>query len=159
MTTATGRTAALLASVLLYCCQPAQHSYQPPQTETAPPKMVFMTFSIHNDSTGKSELKLLSKKEADGKIKGKSPAVTSPTNLTISLLDGRGKVLVEEVIEHPLYREVEYTNDKNEFERKALNLKDAEFFVRINLPLTADRALVTEVIDQKKVNSVEFNIK
>src|SRR5262245_22948285 len=135
MTTAIGRTAALIASIIVCCCHPAQHTFQPPEAETAPPKMVFMTFSIHNDSTTKSEIKLLSKKEADGKIKGLSPTVTSPTSLTVALLDRGGQVLVEEVVEHPLYREVEYTNDRNEFERKALNLKDAEFFVRIKLPL------------------------
>lgn len=156
--TSIGRIA-LVTCFFLYRCQPIAHSYQPPEQAVANPKMIFLTFSIQADSVEKNKIQLIGKKEADGPIKGKSPAASSSTHLVVSLVDRAGQVLLEETIEHPLLREVEYTNDKNEFERKALNLKNAEFFVRMKLPATADRVLITEVIKEQKVNSVEFNIK
>ena len=121
--------------------------------------LTFLSFSVQADSSGKSIVQLISKKETDGTIKGKPPVTPPPTRLVISLLDKSGGVKVEEIVDHPLFREVEYTNEKNELSRKALNLKNAEFFVRMNLPLSADRVQVTEVINQEKINSSEFAIR
>ena len=159
MITRTGRII-LLASLTFYCCRPVRHTYEPLEPkETESARMIFLSFSVQADSSGKSVIQLISKKESDGTIKGKSPIVTSPTHLVVSLLDKSGTVKVEEIVEHPLLREVEYTNEKNELARKALNLKNAEFFVRMKLPSAADRIQVTEVINQKKINSSEFAIR
>lgn len=150
----------LLASLAFYCCHSARHTYQPLEPQaTESPKMIFLSFSIQADSSGKNIISLISKKEVDGATKVKPQVTASPNHLIISLLDKSGGTKGEEVIEHPLLREVEYTNEKNEFTSKALNLKNAEFFVRMKLPESADRVQVTEVINQKKVNQVEFPLK
>jgi hypothetical protein len=150
----------LLTSLTFYGCKPVQHTYEPLEPiEPNSTRLIFLSFSVQADSSGKSIIRLISKKETDGTIKGNSPIISSPTHLIVSLLNKSGIVKVEEIVEHPLHREVEFTNEKNELDRKALNLKNAEFFVRMKLPLSAERVQVTEVINDKKINSVEFAIK
>jgi hypothetical protein len=149
-----------LASLALDCCKPVRHTYQPLEPkEIESTRMIFLSFTVQADSSRKSIIRLISKRETEGIIKGNPSTITSPTHLIVSLLDQSGKVTVEEKVEHPLFREVEFINEKNELARKALNLENAEFFVRMKLPLSADRVQVTEVINEKKINSVEFAIK
>ena len=158
MTNQIGRV--LLLASLLYCCRQVQHTYQPPESETVEDaKAIFLSFSISADSSGKNVIELISKKVTDGAVKGKPSATISTSYLIVSLLDKSGGVKVEEMVEHPLLREVEYTNEKNELAHKALNLKNAEFFVRLKLPSSADHVLVTEVVNQKKINSAEFPLR
>lgn len=155
------KTSALLIALMLVGCRPAiQHTYQPPAASSVSnAKLIFLTFTVTTDSNGNNNVQLVSKKETDGNIKVNQQLENPLKYMIVSLLSQEHTVLEEQIVEHPLYKEVEYTNDKKEFERKALNLKEAEFFVRMKLPEAAAFVTVTEVIEKNKVNSVEFNLK
>jgi len=113
---------------------------------------------IESDSSEKNKITLINKKITAGSTKPAAEKIIRANHLSISLLNRNRQVLETATIEHPLFKEVEYTQDNGEFTRKTLNLKHAEFFIRIKLSHDAEWVIVDEIINQKKMNSVEFNV-
>jgi hypothetical protein len=144
---------------LFVACRSSKHTYQPaPEVVEALPKMVFLSFRIHRDSAG-GGITLIQKKPVDGKIKGEPKNTKSPDHLVISIVGKNHLVLVTEKIPHPLFRDVETTNSKGEFEHKTVTLKEAEFFVRMRLPEGSDWVLVEEFVGNKRIGSAEYPLK
>ena len=142
--------------LLLVACRSAKHTYQPPEEPVeAPPKMIFLSFKIHRDSVG-GTITLIDKKAVDGKIKGIPQTTENPNHLVISIVGKNHLVLNTEKLPHPLFRDVETTNSKGEFEHKTVNLTEAEFFVRMRLPDGSDWVLVEEFVGNKRINSAEY---
>jgi hypothetical protein len=144
--------------LLLAACRTAKHSDQPHSEVVAPPpEMIFLSFRIHRDSAG-SNITLLQKKVVDGKIKGEPQRTDNSDHLVISIVAKNHQVLNSQKIVHPLFRDVEVTNAKGEFERKNVTLTQAEFFVRMRLPEGSESVLVEEFIGNKRINSAEYQL-
>lgn len=140
-------------------CRSLQHTYQPvPEVVETLPRMVFLSFRIERDST-EGKVTLIQKKAVDGKIKGEPKTTASADHLVISIVGKTHLVLHSEKIAHPLFRDVETTNSKGEFEHKKVTLKEAEFFVRMRLPEGSDWVLVEEFIGNIRVSSAEYPLK
>jgi hypothetical protein len=144
--------------LLLAACRTAKHSYQPhPDVVATPPEMIFLSFRIHRDST-RNAITLLQKKAVNGKIKGEPQTADTPDHLIVSIVGKNHLVLNSEKIAHPLFRVIETTNSKGEFERKNVTLTEAEFFVRMRLPEGSEWVLVEEFIGNQRINSAEYQL-
>jgi hypothetical protein len=152
----------LLATLFIAfgACHKTIYAYEPPaENSTAKPEMLFITFAIRYDSIAqKSKITLTEWKSTEGKIKSTPPEVRSKDRIVVSLLDENRTVLVTETHEHPLFRSIEYANEKGELSRKTLNLKESDFFVRIKLPTGTRWIVAEEIIDNKKMVPVEFSL-
>ena len=153
----------MAAIILLTCiaisCQKNVRSatYTSPEPNESP-SLIFLTFKIKGDSSQASTISLVSKKVVSGSKKN-TAWIPRPNYLIVQLVSSNDQVLQSDTCEHPLIRDIEYVNDAKTFERKRVNLKEADFSVRMNLPADAQSAKVTEVREQKIITSALFRLR
>ncbi|QNH61101.1 hypothetical protein [Hymenobacter sediminicola] len=119
------------------------------ETTAEKPAVVFLTFRVVAAGAGQpARITLLRSQAAPGRLK----ATTAPTpstdadHLAVRLLDAAGQPLgTATVVEHPLRKSVEYTDEKQQLGRRVVSLPEAEFFVRLSLPAQATQVRVEEV--------------
>lgn len=141
-------------------CMHTRHTYQPAfDPIIINPKMIFLTFSIKADSLRGNQINLIDKKVVDGKPKSEPENSYLQNRVVIKQLNAQQQDLSIFSIDHPLLKKVEYLNDQGSFETKALNLKEAEFFVRTSLNENAKFIRVDEIVNNKNSASVTFKIK
>lgn len=94
--------------------------------------ILFLSFKISRDSSaGISEVELMKRKVVAGKIKkNKHIHADFKSALEMQFCDKKGNVIASQIIEHPLFKNIEYLNERNEYQMKFVVLKEAEFFIR-----------------------------
>ena len=121
----------------------------PAATETTAekPAVVFLTFRVVATGAGQAaRITLLRSQAAPGRLKAAPAPPTSADYLAVRLLDAAGQPLgTATVVEHPLRKSVEYTDEKQQLGRRVVSLPEAEFFVRLSLPAQATQVRVEEV--------------
>lgn len=120
----------------------------------------FLLFHIEkgNDRTN-SFLTLKSSKKNVGKLKSNDLNQVNSNNKLSFYFYHSNKIVDSFSIEHPLYKSIEYTNDKNEFETKQLNLDSTDFFIRIQLKENYQLLKVDETFNQKTNSLLSFQLK
>jgi hypothetical protein len=150
----------MLLSVFFGCLNTQKHSYQPPALSENPVEgMMFLTFVIRADSTLGKRIELRGKTIVHEQLQSEPENSEAENRILISQFGSKLQKLSFTVVEHPLFRRVEYENEKRELQTKSLNLKDAQFFVRVTLFTQTEYILVEEELQNKIVYRTTFNIR
>lgn len=155
--------AMLVVMSLSWACkspQPVAYQYQEPEGNSARlSEIVFLTFRIYEDSTASASVELLEKQIVGGKIKVEGGDSQEKNRIVVKQFD-KQKIEVNAVaINHPLFKQVEVTNNTGSYETKYLQLADAEFFVRLTLLPQTVFIRVDEVREEKEIKSTWFTIR
>lgn len=122
--------------------------------------MVFLSFRAVAAGAGQAaRITLLSSQAAPGRLKPQpaTPPSAYPEYLAVKLLDAAGQPLGEAIVlEHPLRKTVEYTNEKQQLGQRLVSLPEAEFFVRLALPAQATQVRVEEFADATLLAASSF---
>jgi hypothetical protein len=114
-------------------------------------KIVFMMFNIRHDSVRqKSIVTLLEQKPVAGTIKEKPQDEHRPDNYLLAEVCRDTTVLQTIILEHPLYKQVEFINGEQQFAKKEVMLPQAEFFLRLQLRGRGLELRVSEVLHKKE---------
>lgn len=103
--------------------------------QVLPDSVAFITMKIESDSLASaSRLHILSINKKPGKIKtGAEKPINYSSYLTFMIYDSDSALIDSFSIEHPLYKSFEYVDENSQLTTKAVILKDAEFFIRIEM--------------------------
>ena len=120
--------------------------------------LVFLNFKISKASNSEnSVVELISKKKVNGKINNVNELQPAQYNnyLKIDLLDEKDNLVSSTILEHPLYRRVEYTADDNkQLLTKSLSLKEEPFFVRIQVRSSFSKIAISESLNKSKMKKI-----
>lgn len=94
--------------------------------------IVFISMIMRFDSLeGKSNVEVLNIIKKAGTIKKKSSGNIEGGNRLVCIISCENKNVRDSFsIEHPLYKEIEFLDEKNQLTRKSIKLNESEFFVR-----------------------------
>ena len=146
--------------LLLMACQSTHYSYQPlPEAVPVNPNMIFLTFSVEQDSLQKSKINLIKQKIVEGKLKVEQVHSNLGDRLVVKQLDDQQQELASCSVDHPLHKRVEYANDQGILSSKVVILTKADFFIRVTLHDQARFIQVDEMVDGKTISNALFNIK
>jgi hypothetical protein len=110
--------------------------------------IVFAVLNIRKDSTtSKSTVELVNVIQTAGTIKTKKSDIHE-NYLTIFLYNN-SKLIDSMTIEHPLYKHVEYQDDKNTFSAKEIELDSADFFIRMQVERKSSEIRIFETLKNK----------
>jgi hypothetical protein len=140
--------AALL--VFLFSCRIQPVSYSALNTNTEPAKIIFLTFSIkHNKIKKESACQLISIQTVEGKakiVRSDKDSTLYRNYLLCNYTDEKGNVEFSTVIEHPLYKTMEYVDENNKLGIKQLDLDSAQFSLRVNSIPGMTRLQISQVV-------------
>jgi hypothetical protein len=142
-------------------CKKSNYTYQyqkPATIENLSSKILFLIFSATDSSNVVAKVKLKEKKMVDGQFKDVTATNQSPNRLEIKFLDSNQSNFYSTIIDHPLLRSVEYTYSSNQLNTKTAELKEAEFFVRANVPANAVLVKIIEFRNNKEAGFTLINI-
>lgn len=101
--------------------------------ETArPDHVIFLTLNISRDTAaGQSQIRVLNTVSKEGTLKrgDLEPETHAGARLKCELLAGES-VTDSFLVEHPLFKDVEYLNDQHAYARKEVRLNSQDFFIR-----------------------------
>jgi hypothetical protein len=127
-----------------------------------PGKIIFLTFSILHDKIKQEySCKLINQKTVDGKakeIRSDNDSTFYRNYLVCNFTDEKGNIRLTSVLEHPLFKTVEYQDENKQFGVKQLNLDSAQFSLRVNKLPGMSRVQISQVIN-KNVPENLTNIK
>lgn len=116
----------------------------------ANPKLIFLNYTITEDTQGFKSVGLISKTITEGKLKssGNKYVKTGKIgDLKCSQLDIKSQTLRNIFIKNPLNKSIEFINDSLKFESKALKIKKTSFSLRLQLHPKTESIVISEVID------------
>jgi hypothetical protein len=96
--------------------------------------IVFITMKMQFDSLGnKNEIKVLKIIKKPGSLKNQlTENIESKNYLRCIVFNKKNNMKDSFCIEHPLYREIESVDEKNQFFKRNIQLKESEFFIRFS---------------------------
>jgi hypothetical protein len=97
-------------------------------------EIVFLFLKISKDSDSKTNtIEFIKTVKSEGTIKNNFEKETSSENyLTLEVYNGN--VLEKTILmDHPLYKDLEYLDEKNNFQRKKVEVNSEEFSVRLQI--------------------------
>ena len=151
----------LLLSSLVGCARRPAATYQPLAAATTAPetaRLLFLSCRLTAGPTG-TRLEVLQAKAVPGDLKAPEADADTPDFVRVLQLDGRGRVLTQVRVMHPLRRSVEHVaDDHRTFQRSEVVLPTAEFFVRLTLRPTTTVIRVEEVVAGTTTTLSEFPI-
>lgn len=150
-----------IAGILIMLMIGCKSSAPVPQPEVKDPieGIVFVTFVMREDDSPEKRIELKAKTIVAQKMKADPQGSTAPNRVLIRQLNASGNTLSMVSMDHPLYKRVEYANEKGEFESKIVKLADAEFFARVTLFGETKFIQVEEELSGKIVFTKKFNIR
>lgn len=118
--------------------------------------ILFLVFKISKDSVqDKKIIKLISNTESSGKLKPQAQLAADYENyLTIEVFEQK-RLANTIIIEHPLYKNVEYVNDQGMLETKHVELDQAEFFIRFLMTGTPTTIRISESLKGNAIRELE----
>lgn len=148
----------LLMLLAFVSCKTA--SVKPGQMAKDPVEgLVFLTFTMRNDTVSGKEIRLTGKTIVHEKLKAVTPDSNSSNRLVITQLNSTGKKLSSVAVGHPLFRRVEFANDQGQFQSKEVKLTDAEFFVRVTLYAETEYIQAEEELSGKITYTTKFKLR
>lgn len=138
----------LLLTLLLASCSWTKKTESDLPSDSAGSSILFLVLKIRKDPDGgKPAVDLLSKTASAGKIKPEAPLQAVPEHyLTIDTYRGR-RIVHTLIMEHPLYRHIEYVTENGTLASKDVEPGEAEFFIR--LQVQGDAVWISETTPQK----------
>lgn len=138
----------LILFVLLTSCSLGEQTTQNTLTDSAGNSILFLVLKIRKDpAQGKNTVELLSKTVSAGKIKREAP----PTHISNSYLTidvyRKNRIVHTLMIEHPLYKHIEYAAENGVLASKDVELDEAEFFIRMQSQ--GDMVKISETLPHK----------
>jgi hypothetical protein len=94
-------------------------------------KIVFLVFKMTKHTGSQSSIELLSKTTANGKMKKGNEKHINPDNFLTVDIQPQGQPSETLLINHPLYKVVEYVGEGNKYTSKKVEADEAEFFFRV----------------------------
>lgn len=135
-------------------------SVKPEQVVADPVEgLVFLTFTMRNDTVSRKEIRLTGKTIVYEKLKTVTSDSNSPNRLVITQLNSSGKRLSSVAVDHPLFRRVEFANDQGQFQSKEIKLTDAEFFVRVTLYAETEYIQAEEELSGTITYTTKFKLR
>lgn len=125
------KSASVCFCLLFVACAKSVHVYTPAPVQSVHPEFIFASFSMKALSETNREIRLLELKKISGVLKSAEPSFVGKNYLTIRQVAESNAMLTALIIEHPLTKSVEYVNDAGVIDWKEIELKEAEFFVRM----------------------------
>jgi len=110
--------------------------------------IVFLVLRISKDSIqGKNVIEFVHKTKSLGKIKDNNNSHFNYENyLTIDVYQ-QDSIIHTMVIEHPLYKHVEYSGDNNILVSKYIELNKEEFFIRLQMTGDSNKIRISETLN------------
>lgn len=138
----------LLLTLFLTSCGWTKKTEMDIPADSAGHSILFLALKIRKDpGGGKPAVDLLSKTASAGKIKPETPPQATPDRyLTIDTYRGR-RIVHTLIMEHPLYRHIEYVTENGALAAKNIEPAEAEFFIR--LQVQGDAVWISETTPQK----------
>lgn len=125
-----------------------------PTAQNETNEIVFLTFRIDKDSVSKTnKLTLTNKTKSAGKFKKTVEDKPHHANFLTLEVFTKGKPSQTIVIEHPLFKHLEYTDKDNKYAFKDAEVDTEEFFVRIQTNGSDNSVLISETLQnsQKRI--------
>lgn len=121
-----------------------------------PNLILFLVLRISNDSiNNKNIIEVVSHSKSSGKFKPNTDSNPEYENdLSFELFD-QGKLISSTIIEHPLFKTVEFTDELNNLTKKIVKLNKKEFFVRLQMTNDSDNVRIFEKL--KNGSKTELN--
>ena len=98
------------------------------------PKIVFLYFEMESRVENEIEIRLMQTQISEGRMKDnairQAPKVDG--NLIVQLLDEKGQVQIEQIIENPLVSIIEQYSEDGEIISNHLEMEKTQFFTRFN---------------------------
>jgi hypothetical protein len=143
-------------------CHQSVHTYQyqsPQEKASTASAFLFLSFRATERQDSAALIELIDQKRINGSFKDNSIPSQSNNRLEIKLLGANQQELHSYQIDHPLLKQVEYADERNQLVAKLVRSKKEEFFLRVTLPQTAVLVQVNEIKENKKVGQTFFKLK
>lgn len=136
----------LLLSIILTSCISTKITENTIQNNNES-AIYFLVLRISKDSIqGKNTIELVSTTKTIGKFKNDSHnSIDSENYLNIDLYE-KDQFINTIVLEHPLYKNVEYL-DGNKLKTKYIELKTADFFIRLQMNGNSNMIKISETLN------------
>jgi len=121
------------------------------------PQILYITLEAVKDSSSNLlQIKLVQQIVVNGTLKAGNNilANTQPNNWTISVLNEQDQLLSSIIIDNPLIRELEYTNEAGQFKRKTIQLTRAEIPLRFNYNAGIKKIKVEEPENNQSIKTL-----
>lgn len=124
----------ILSLIVFVSCSGLQTQKESPSLlqESQRDKMVFLVFKItksHNHQANK--VTLIQESKSKGNVKINMGNTPSTINYLTIICYGKASLQKTFTLPHPLYKQVEYLNDSNQYSLKDVELEEDTFFVRL----------------------------
>ena len=115
--------------------------------------ILFVVFKIKKGTT-KSTIEIVSTTISEGKLK-KQPEDTLDSNQFVEIEVTSGNNAFQLVkINHPLYKDIEYSNSNGELKKKRVEVNEDTFFVRFQLKGAAATLRIKEKLENSMTNEI-----
>jgi hypothetical protein len=101
---------------------------------------------------------LIEKRVVEQRLKAEPANSNDPDRLVVKQLNTELKELAICAVDHPLRKNVEYTDDMGRLGIKKIILKEGEFFVRVTLQEKTQYIRVEEIVADIKITETTFTI-
>lgn len=142
-------------------CHQSAHTYQyqsPQEKSSTASAFLFLSFRATERLDSAALIELIDQKRIAGSFKDNSIPSQSVNRLEIKLLDENQQELRSYQVDHPLLKQIEYTDERNQFVAKIVRSKKEEFFLRVTLPHAVVLVRVDEIKENKKVGQTFFKL-
>ena len=139
-------TSFLFLVMLLLSCVTKQAVLAEETQQKIEQKLLFLNYEINKVNDVRS-ISLINQIKTDGKLKIKNSAhsYTNIGDLEYLILDQDLSPLETHSIQNPLRKTVEFINDSGEFEKKTLDLNQAQFSLKLQLQPRAKYVVINEI--------------
>lgn len=136
--------------VVAGCTPKAVQSERTSEMDVRRDAITFVTLRITaaTDRTESSTIEMVDKRTSPGTFKQATSQPYTPDYLTIEYYEN-GVQVSSQTMEHPLYREVEYTDSTGQLQMKRVSLATSEFFFRVQQHAMSGVVKVFETLDNK----------
>lgn len=150
-------TLIILSLLLMMSCSVSKQNISSLEIDKKEPNLIsFLVLNIYRDTISSTNvIEFISKIESTGAIKKQH---SFPTQYYLTFYAYSGKHIVDSlIIEHPLYKHLEYVDENRNFAVKDTIINHAEFFVRLQGHFNEIK--IFETLKNKspiKLNTIKF---
>ncbi|MBX2966052.1 MAG: hypothetical protein KF845_07895 [Cyclobacteriaceae bacterium] len=160
------RSSYLILFFLIGCCLaackqvPHHYAYSKSVGAAEPvvrPAILFVIFNMEQRD-GITEMTIMDKKVVEGALKSAPESSTAHDRVYVAQLNKDKMEIAGFYMEHPLRKNVEYTNEANELTTKFVEFNGAEFFIRVSVNPDCVYLRLDDVRGSEVVKSFLFNL-
>ena len=145
-----------LLLVLLTCCRTAK---EVDNKKTDDHGISFVVLRIHKDSMDTNHLvELVSKIESKGEIKKQNRNTQRSENYLSVYVYNHKNLVDSQIIDHPLYKHLEYLDAAKTFLVKDTVLDQAEFFIRCQTQGNSNEIRISETINKVRKELITIKL-